>query len=72
MKVLPFIKDITFIKKKKKVKSNALILESRAQLILGFVFVFLSKCQECDHTSYFSGSMTKCLHNVSCHFCASH
>lgn len=39
MKVLPFIKDITFIKKKKKVKSNALILESRAQLILGFVFV---------------------------------
>lgn len=70
MKVLPFIKDIAFIKKKKKVKSNALILESRAQLILGFVF--LSKCQECDHTSYFSGSMTKCLHNVSCHFCASH
>lgn len=38
MKVLPFIKDIAFIKKKKKVKSNALILESRAQLILGFVF----------------------------------
>lgn len=70
MKVLPFIKDITFFKMNGK--SNTLILESRAQLILGFVFVFLSKCQECDHTSYFSGSMTKCLHNVSCHFCASH